>query len=306
MVSFIIPLYNCLGHTRDCLRTLQASLPPGLAHEIILVDDGSTDGTREWLARECKQHIVILNETNLGYAAANNRAATRARGDQLVLINNDLLFSPGWLEPMLALQARLGRAGLIGNLQYDALTGALDHAGIFFDHKGKPGHDRTFPLREFLVPGYRIAPAVTGACVLVSTQVWRESGGFDEGYRNGGEDIDLCLKLKKLGRTTAVALRSSVRHHISASPGRKAHDEQNSRRLTQRWQTEIASLSSRAWCQQFLISEWGRPREPAQINDALRALAYHLHFTQSPEAVQRGIADSLTHELARWDGLLGN
>lgn len=46
-VSFIIPLYNCLAHTRECLRTLQATLPPGLDHEIISVDDGSTDGTRE-------------------------------------------------------------------------------------------------------------------------------------------------------------------------------------------------------------------------------------------------------------------
>lgn len=303
-VSFIIPLYNCLPYTRECLRTLTASLPRGLDHEIILIDDGSTDGTREWLARECSQHHVILNDQNLGYAASNNRAISRASGDQLVLINNDLFFAPGWLEPMFALQSRLRRPGLIGNLQYDARTGALDHAGIFFDHKGKPGHDRSFPLRHFVSHGYRIAPAVTGACMLVSAQLWREAGGFEEGYRNGGEDIDLCLKVRQFGRVNAVSLRSAVRHHVSASPGRKAHNEQNSQRLTLRWRDEIASLSSRAWCGHFLATTWGCSREPGKTGEALALLAYHLRLRSTPpSAVSRGINAALIHELKRWDRL---
>ena len=92
-VSFIIPLYNCLAHTQECLRTLQASLPAWLEHEIILVDDGSTDGTRAWLATLGAPCRVLLNERNAGYAAANNRGAAVARGRILVLLNNDLILS---------------------------------------------------------------------------------------------------------------------------------------------------------------------------------------------------------------------
>jgi GT2 family glycosyltransferase len=305
-VSFIIPLYNCLAHTRACLRTLRASLPRGLAHEIILIDDGSTDGTREWLAQECRDLVVILNEQNLGYAGANNRAAGQATGDLLVLLNNDLLFAPGWIEPMLALHARLSRPGLIGNMQFDARTGALDHCGICFDHKGKPAHDRSFPLPALLVPGHRPATAVTGACMLVSTELWRGLGGFDEGFRNGGEDIDLCLRAQQAGYINAVALRSNVRHHISASPGRKLHDEQNSRRLTQRWRQEIAMLSTRAWGWHFLSTRWGRSNEPLEIGAALGVLLYCLHLKSTPPAiVTKGIGEAIDHELARWDRLLG-
>jgi len=82
-VSFIIPLYNCLPLTQAMLTSLQATRPSGLAHEIIFVDDGSTDGTRAWLETlEGREPFrVLLNERNLGYAAANNRAFSMLQRD---------------------------------------------------------------------------------------------------------------------------------------------------------------------------------------------------------------------------------
>ena len=102
-VSIIIPLYNCLPLTQAMLASLQATLPGRLKHEIVFIDDGSTDGTREWLRTlRGPEFNVLLNERNLGYAASNNRAANVARGEFLALLNNDLILQPGWLEPMLA------------------------------------------------------------------------------------------------------------------------------------------------------------------------------------------------------------
>ena len=98
--SFIIPLYNCRAHSRECLRTLQDTLPPGLAHEILLVDDGSTDGTRTWLATLPSPVRVLLNERNLGFAGTCNRGAAAARGRLLFFLHNDLVLLPGWFEPM--------------------------------------------------------------------------------------------------------------------------------------------------------------------------------------------------------------
>lgn len=298
-LSCIIPLFNCLPHTQACLRSLVESLPRGLAHEIILVDDGSTDGTRDWLARDCRHHRVILNETNLGYAGANNRGAALATGDLLVLLNNDLIFSPGWLEPMLNVYRRLPQPGLIGNVQRNAASGLIDHTGIFFDHKGKPAHDTGFPLHTAIYPGHRPVPAVTGACALLSNALWRQLGGFDEGYRNGGEDVDLCLRARAAGRSNAVALRSTVLHHVSASPGRRRHDEENSRRLTLRWQTEIAALAAPAWCQHHLETSAAHPR-------SLALLAYWLGWSPEPPAlVRQGVEQALTDEITRWKKMFG-
>ncbi|HRI80909.1 MAG TPA: glycosyltransferase family 2 protein [Opitutaceae bacterium] len=298
-VSFIIPLYNCLAHTREALRTLASSLPAALAHEIILVDDGSTDGTREWLQTLSPSHRVVLNDRNLGYAAANNRGAALARGELLVLLNNDLLFAPGWLEPMLAVHHRLPHPGVIGNVQRNAASGLLDHTGIVFDRKGKPAHDTSLPLHLAIHPGHRPAAAVTGACALLSTALWRELGGFDEGYRNGGEDIDLCLRARAAGRSNAVALRSTVLHHVSASPGRRQHDEANSRRLTLRWRREIAALSARAWSQHHLETA------PGHVG-SLGVLAYWAGWSKTPPAlVREGVDHALAQEIARWERLFG-
>src|SRR4051812_854583 len=100
-ISFIVPLYNCLPLTQAMLASLKATLPAALAHEIIFVDDGSTDGTRAWLSSGPAPCRTILNDRNLGFAGACNRGAAAASGEFLFFLNNDLVLLPGWLEPML-------------------------------------------------------------------------------------------------------------------------------------------------------------------------------------------------------------
>jgi O-antigen biosynthesis protein len=138
-LSVITPLFNCLGRTQAMLSSLRASVPAGVSYEVILVDDGSTDGTREWLAGLREPYRVVLNERNLGFGAATNRGAAVARGRILALLNNDLVLRRGWLPPMLWALRLLGRrAGLVGNVQIDASSGEVDHAGIFVNEKGYP------------------------------------------------------------------------------------------------------------------------------------------------------------------------
>jgi GT2 family glycosyltransferase len=298
-VSFIIPLYNCLAHTRECLRTLQATLPAGLAHEILFVDDGSTDGTRAWLAQLPAPCRALLNERNLGFAGACNRGAAAARGELLFFLNNDLVLQRGWFEPMRDAFDRFPRAGLVGNLQRNAATGALDHAGIRFDHKGKPGHVRALELRDHF-RAYRRVPAVTGACFALRRTTWRELGGFDDGFCNGGEDIDLALKADAAGRENLVALRSVVLHHVSASAGRKLRDEQNSCRLARRWRTRIAALSLRAWCRHHLALRWDGARDPADFALAARLLLFLAGAGSPPPEARAGLEAALDAEERRW------
>lgn len=309
LLSVVVPLYNCLTLTQQMLGSLQATLPTGLHHEIILVDDGSTDGTREWLATLRAPFRVILNDRNVGYAAANNRGATVARGEDLLLLNNDLLLRPGWLEPMVAAQRILGpRAGLIGNVQRTVIAGAIDHSGILIDEKGKPTHDRSLPLRRWL-PGplsIRTVPAVTGACLLVNRVLFLEAGGFDERYMNGCEDVDLAFKLEAMGKRNVVALRSQIEHHVSASPGRKRRDELNTRLLFHRWQPVLVRHGARAWARHHLQREWSATRDPAAHRSAARLLAYTLHLRSSaPEEAIAGITAAIETEMRRWEEMFG-
>jgi GT2 family glycosyltransferase len=305
-VSFIIPLFNNLALTRACVESLQATLSRGLKHEIILVDDGSTDGTREWLATLAPPFRSILNERNLGYAAANNRGVSVARGEILALLNNDLILLPHWFEPMLGAHRSLDdRAGLVGNIQLDARTGAIDHTGIVIGHQVKPVHDRTMPSRwsRFFTTVRRV-PAVTGACVLLERALWQRLGGFDEGYVNGGEDVDLCFRARALGRLNAVALTSVVRHHISASVGRKLRDEENSYRLARRWRREHVAACDvllRGWCRAHFEKILPYPREADPVL-ARRAwlYAHGLTRTPPPEAFP-AVEAVLQLEFDRWE-----
>ncbi len=305
-VSFVIPLYNCLPLTQAMVASLQASLPAGLTHEIILVDDGSTDGTHEWLATRQAPFVVVRNERNLGYAVANNRGAALARGEFLALLNNDLVLSPGWLEPMLAAHRSLGpSAGLIGNVQLSVGTGEVDHAGMFLNVKGKLEHTRTLPspLARWLKPD-RPMVAVTGACALLDRALWRQLGGFDEAYVNGSEDVDLCFRARAAGRVNAVALRSVVRHHVSASPQRKARDEENTWRFTRRWRPELPRLIDRPWCWRYLEAYWSGSRDATEHVLARRVFFYVLHLRRTPPlGVFLALNTALDAEFARWQAM---
>lgn len=302
-VSFIIPLHNCLPLTQAMLTSLQSTLPVGLEYEIILVDDGSTDGTRGWLAGLGAPYRVLLNERNLGFAATCNRGAAQATGETLFFLNNDLVCLPRWFEPMLVAFSRFPQAGLVGNVQLNAGTGEVDHSGIFFNAKGKPDHDRSSLMVRPLwpLPAYRSVAALTGACFAIRRDTWIRLGGFDPMFINGSEDIDLCLRARAVGLFNYVSLRSVVRHHVSASPGRKLRDEQNAHRLMLRWRQQISDLALSAWCRQYLELQI----DPAEHCVARRILWYLLGLTATPPPeAQAGIARAIEVELTRWRELL--
>ena len=220
-------------------------MPEGLDYEIILADDASIDETATWLKSLHDPRInVLINETNKGYAFTNNTGVQKSGGEFLCLLNNDLLFEPGWLEPMIAvlLSTELG-AGLVGNVQYRAADGTLDHAGVHVTSKGQIHHILTLPNQPHIQ-----VMAVTGACMLMRKADFEALGGLDEAFVNGCEDIDLCFKLRAAGKAIYLAIQSRIRHHVSLS--RKSNtmqDLRNSRLLFGRWRKEIKQELSDVW-----------------------------------------------------------
>jgi GT2 family glycosyltransferase len=292
-----------MAATQEMVASLQKSMPRGLSYEIILVDDGSTDGTREWLAGLGEPFRVVLNERNMGFGTATNRGAALARGEVIALLNNDLILRPGWLQPMLRVLRLYGRgAGLVGNVQLNAATLEVDHAGIWITLNGKPEHDRRSPrLASLLFHPSPSAFAVTGACMLVRADTWRRLGGFDEAYINGCEDVDLCLRAREAGLTNAVALRSRVLHHVSSSPGRNLRNEENARRLVLRWRRELALEASRLWTWEHFCGILPEPRDFPDTADALRMALYLAHLGGSPPpAAVAAMNAAIEVELAHW------
>jgi GT2 family glycosyltransferase len=296
-VSFIVPLFNHIEHSKAMLASLQASLPPGLTHEIILVDDASTDGTLDWLRTlDLPQVQVVLNPTNLGFARANHAGEALATGNVLALLNNDLILNPGWLEPMLAVvqNPQLG-AGAVGNVQTRVADCALDHSGVHVTPSGQLDHVRVLPTSD--VEHSRVF-AVTGACCLIRRDVFESVGGFDEAFVNGGEDIDLCLKVKAKGLHVYMAYQSVVQHHVSLSRDRTSlQNEVNSRLLYQKWRPQLKLELAQVW-QKGLRSD-----DAALLSDALDGL--QPSFLATPFAAAQVMSENaLLREEARWTRLL--
>jgi GT2 family glycosyltransferase len=247
LISFVVPLFNHVEHSRKMLATLLNSMPTDLHFEILFADDESTDETREWLLSLDDSRIrFTLNERNLGYAKTNNGAAKLAKGRYLGLLNNDLLFESGWLEPILAvIDDPLLNAGIVGNLQYRVADKVLDHAGVVLMPSGKFDH-----IREAPAPDSRPIPVyvATGACMVILRSDFEEIGGFDEAFINGCEDIDLCLNIRHLGKQIYVAPNSQILHHVSLSRSRTSlQNEKNSQYLYAKWRKEIKLKLTKCW-----------------------------------------------------------
>jgi GT2 family glycosyltransferase len=234
-ISFVIPVFNQVEHTRACLAALDAHLPTDLAHEIILVNDGSDEDTRTFLDNLDASRQVIHLPQNQGFATATNTGAAQATGQWLCLLNNDVEITAGSIESLLAAAEAEPTAGIIGNVQVSSLTGEIDHAGISFVDSGYPLHRQPTLEQLRAEPDIVRVPAVTAACCLVNRAWFAYTGGLDTRYRNGFEDVDLCLRARDAGWSVIVAHRSLVRHAVSTSEGRGRHEYRNARQFLERW-----------------------------------------------------------------------
>ncbi len=223
--SIVIPVFNRLEYTLLCLRALLEFTPP--IYELIVVNNGSTDATRETLA--AIPGLKLINSPdNEGFARACNCGAEQAQSAWLVLLNNDTLPQPGWLTALIACAGRLPGIGAVGSKLVFPQTGEVQSAGATFGQYLLPEEAfKYLPVDDPRVTCDRQVRALTGACMLLPTAVFRALGGFDTHYRNGLEDSDLCLRLGQAGYRLYYCAASEVLHFASATAGR--YDDASSR-----------------------------------------------------------------------------
>lgn len=201
-ISIIIPTIHANDTLLDACITACADTAPDA--ELIVADYGGT------FAENC------------------NEGATRTTADILVFLNDDTEPQLTWLDRMVDC---LDQAPVVGaRLLYP--DGRVQHSGVFFsvDDGGLVAWNRTWdcPSGE--------APAVTGAALMVTRGVWDHLEGFDTLFRNGYEDVDLCLRAREQGWAVWYCAESTIIHHESQSgPARWTHVADNVRLLQERW-----------------------------------------------------------------------
>jgi N-acetylglucosaminyl-diphospho-decaprenol L-rhamnosyltransferase len=206
VVSVCIANWNCRAHLRACLRSLQPD-QQRLLVEVVVVDNGSSDGAAEMVARRFPDVVLVRNARNEGFARANNRAASLARGRYLLFLNNDTVVPPGALRQLVRFARKHPQAGLIGPLLRDPRGRAQ------LSCRGKPTVAAMLHRVSFLRwtglfrtayrryrgrdqgEGTRRVEVLMGAALLMPRRVFEEGGQWDERFLFGGEDIELCLRI---------------------------------------------------------------------------------------------------------------
>jgi GT2 family glycosyltransferase len=233
-VSIIIPTRDRLELLRDCIDSLLAETRyPRDLIQIIVVDNGSVrEETLSYLrSGERRGDITVLRDKgDFNFPRLNNRAAEVASGEVLVLLNNDTtVLEPLWLARMVR-EAIKPTTGVVGaKLLFEDYS--VQHGGVVLGIQGVAAHVN-HTLRNDDVAYHDIAnlthevSAVTGACIAIRSDVYREIGGLDESLAVAFNDIDLCCASIELGYKNVYIGSALMFHHESKSRGYDLKPEQ--------------------------------------------------------------------------------
>lgn len=252
--SIVVPVFNAAAATRDCLDALVASEDEA-AFEVIVVDDASDDETTALLRSYGGLLRVLRHSTNEGFALACNDGAAAARAPFTLFLNSDTVPRSGWLDAIVEHARSHPAAAAVGaKLLYPDHT--VQHAGVVICQDRNPRHIYAgFPEDHPAVNRSRRFQVVTGACMLVRRSLFQEVGGFDSAFRNGYEDVDLCLRLGAHGHEVHYCHRSMLRHLEGASrQGRAQEVSANQRLYQQRWSQRVQPDDIRYYIDDGLLS----------------------------------------------------
>jgi GT2 family glycosyltransferase len=224
------PLVSVIILSWNALPLLQRFLPSVVATsydnaEIILADNASTDGSAQWAADTYPHVRIVRHADNYGFCKGNNLAIAEARGDFVVLLNNDVEVDRDWLQPMVAQMVSDPRVGAVQpKLLKWGGSGRFEYAGAaggFIDRWGFPfARGRVFDSLEEDKGQYDEACDIlwaTGAAVMLRASALQEVGLLDERFFMHMEEIDLCWRLKRHGYRVVCEPASVVQHVGGAS-----------------------------------------------------------------------------------------
>ena len=215
LVSIVMLTYNQLDDTKICVESLFKHTQ-GINFELIFVDNGSTkDKTKEYLEELKKQHSnikTIYNDENLGFACANNQGIEISEGEYVLLLNNDVILSDGWLDKLLLVLKSNKKAGMV----VPCTNHASGRQKVVFE--ANPEDDDLIQeyAKTTLVKqagSWINVDRVIGFCMLIKREVLFKVGVLDEMFGPGGyEDYDYCMRIRQAGYNIVVAEDTFIFH----------------------------------------------------------------------------------------------
>lgn len=252
LVSIIIPNKDHIDDLEKCLSSVYGK-STYKNFEVIVVENNSTEQeTFEYYKQAQSKYNnlkVIKWESGFNYSAINNFASKQAKGEYVLLLNNDIeVITPDWMEQMLMFAQRKDVGAVGAKLYYDDDT--IQHAGVIVGLGGVAGHSHKGFARDN--PGYMARAAIaqnlsacTAACLLIRRDVYDEVGGLDEGYAVAFNDVDFCMKIRAAGYLIAFTPFAEFYHYESKSRGDEDTPEKRARfnseifRFQERWGAEL-------------------------------------------------------------------
>jgi GT2 family glycosyltransferase len=245
-VSILIANYNGVDVLTDCIDSV-LSQRGGIPVEIIIHDDASSDGSltllRERYPTEGHPLIRIIESgLNVGFCVGNNRMAAQARGEYLLLLNNDAALAPDALTTLLDAARAQSTQGIFTLPQLDWETGTLVDRGCLLDpfYNPIPNLDRA----------QTNVGMVIGACLWLPRELWKKLGGFPEWFESLAEDMHLCCRARLMGYPVQVTATSFYLHRQGTSfGGNRVNADRlvstyRRRRLSERNKTYVMVLCS--------------------------------------------------------------
>lgn len=227
LISVLIPNKDHVDDLERCLSSLYKNA--GYDNfEVLVLENNSTDPATESyyaaLPAAYPRCRVLRYEGAFNFSAVNNFGAAQAKGEHLLLLNNDIeVLSPDFLRELLSYSQRADVGAVGAKLYYPDDT--IQHAGVIMGINGSAGHSHKGYPRAAVGDLYRLVTAqdymaVTGACLMTKTALYRAAGGLDEErFAVAYNDVDYCLKLWQQGLHNVFTPRAEAYHHESKSRG---------------------------------------------------------------------------------------
>jgi GT2 family glycosyltransferase len=248
-ITIVIPIRDRVDLLKRCINSIEEKTLYK-NYNVIIVDNLSREAdTFEYLDDLQKRrsiYQVLTFKEDFNFSRINNYAVQHAVGEHLLFLNNDVeIIAPEWLEAMLEHSQREDVGCVGAKLLYP--DGKIQHVGVVIGLYG--GADHIYKCHESQDIGYmghtvsiRNSSAVTAACMMVKKRVFDEVCGFDERYKVGFGDTDLCLRVQEKGYLNVYTPYAELYHHESASRGQSPEIDphlEDTRRLMKRWQKII-------------------------------------------------------------------
>jgi GT2 family glycosyltransferase len=267
-VTVVIPTFNKVELTAACLSSLVDNTPDDL-YEVVIVDNASSDGTRDLLGSLGGDIRLILNATNEGFGPACNKGAALAHGEFICFLNNDTVVQPGWLESLVAALDQDARLAAVQPLLLYP-DGRVNSAGdlVFRNQawnygKGENADDPKFAMRR--APDY-----VSGACLVVRKAIFQDLGGFDDAYAPAYyEDTDLSFAFRANGwkllyepLARVVHVEGGTSESVLSADFKARQMEKNRQYFWNKWWHELESRPPASF---DIIESWAH-RDQGEFN----------------------------------------